>query len=703
MHGTRLLASFLTLATLAALAAALSARYQTHILLDALPHTKIEKIPEVVSQLAAYPRWVYSSRLHDLAKAKGPDAHSRLGYQLALLPEDPAQLDDLYDRLLAADPTELPVLCDALKAHGPALAPRLRAVLETAQPGDPKVLTSAGALAYFRPNNPAWTASAAKVASALLGVNDLFLGAWVRDLRPVHDQLKAPLAAIFTDDRRPDGERSVATVILADFASDDAPTLANLVTEADPKNFAILLPKALAYSSLVVPLWSSELEKALKHAGPAGQSERDKDREAARGARAAIALLRSGEAESVWPHLRHGVDSRLRSFIVSWLRPYGADPNVVLGELLRLSAKSQPAPAPGLDSPDAILFNPEISTRRALILALGTYDPESIAAGERETLILRLLDLFAADPDPGIHGAADWTLRRWGQDQPLSEKDRALRGVNRGEKGWFVNPEGQTFVVVGNYLNFPMGSPPSEPGRRPQELLHTQLIHRSFAVATKEVTVQQYQRFLDDRRKKREIDPNSPDPNGPINSITWYEAAEYCNWLGRQEGLHEVYEPNDSGEFAEGMKIKPESLERPGYRLPTEPEWEYMCRAGALTSRYYGNSPKILSSYAWFVANSADRSWPCGSLFPNDFGMFDMLGNVYEWCQGRALDYKPDKSGTLVDDFHQSEIILNSNSRLIRGGSFIDRPEDSRSAQRDRESPENRYMTYGFRLARTIP
>jgi len=82
--------------------------------------------------------------------------------------------------------------------------------------------------------------------------------------------------------------------------------------------------------------------------------------------------------------------------------------------------------------------------------------------------------------------------------------------------------------------------------------------------------------------------------------------------------------------------------------------------------------------------------------------MFDMLGNVYEWCQVRALDYKPDRSGTLVDELHETEVVLDSNSRLIRGGSFTDRPEDSRSAQRDRESPANRYMSYGFRPARTI-
>ena len=136
--------------------------------------------------------------------------------------------------------------------------------------------------------------------------------------------------------------------------------------------------------------------------------------------------------------------------------------------------------------------------------------------------------------------------------------------------------------------------------------------------------MEQFQCFMNDRKK------NGLNPHVPQKRVTWYQAAAYCNWLSKQEGLAACYEANPKGKYAQGMKIVPNVL---GYRLPTEAEWEYACRAGAGTSRYYGGSEELLGRYAWYSQNSRNRIWPCGRLKPNDFGLFDMLGNVYEWCQ----------------------------------------------------------------------
>src|SRR5262249_51958286 len=145
----------------------------------------------------------------------------------------------------------------------------------------------------------------------------------------------------------------------------------------------------------------------------------------------------------------------------------------------------------------------------------------------------------------------------------------------------------------------------------------------------------------------------SPEPTCPILGVTWYEAAAYCNWLSRAEGLPEkewCYEPNPRDRFEGGMKLAPDYLKRNGYRLPTEAEFEYACRAGASTRRYYGSADDLLGKYAWYSGNAGERTRPVRSLKPNDFGLFDMHGSLFGWCQERTLSYAGSRSGKAMED-----------------------------------------------------
>jgi serine/threonine protein kinase/formylglycine-generating enzyme required for sulfatase activity/tetratricopeptide (TPR) repeat protein len=441
-----------------------------------------------------------------------------------------------------------------------------------------------------------------------------------------------------------------------------------------------------------------------------------KDWLAQRQARAAIALARMGKAEEIWPLLRHSADPRLRSFILNLLSPMAADPRLIAAELRGIDANAKPAPAPGQQKMDAILFHPETSMRRAMILALGTYGMEGMFSGEREPLAGMLLDLYRDDPDAGIHGAAEWTLRRWSQQDKLSELDVQLLGrKDWGHRRWFVNSQGQTFAVIEGPVEFHMGSPVTDPERigTNEPIMHVE-INRRFAVATKEVTVEQFQRFLklasiniDRYRVSSEVlNKYSPDLRGPWVTPDWYMAAHYCNWLSAQEGLSKdqwCYLPNESGAYAEGMSIPADVFVRRGYRLPTEVEWEFACRSGAVTSRYYGNSIELLDAYARYQANSEDHAWACGSLLPNDLGLFDMLGNEHEWVQDRENRAMPRKRRIFSDDMNTVQYIKDKHRRLLRGGTFDDQPAVVRSAARDSFAPSDRYTSFGFRTARTYP
>ena len=355
---------------------------------------------------------------------------------------------------------------------------------------------------------------------------------------------------------------------------------------------------------------------------------------------------------------------------------------------------------------DAVLFDPEISTRRALILALGTYGTEGLSAIERKPLIGTLLELYRNDADAGIHGAVEWTLHQWNQRKRLEERDAELMSLkDRGDRRWFVNGQGQTFAVIEGPVELRMGSPSSEPERQTNEILHRSLIPYRFALAVKEVTVEQYFRFEKETPWDNHAvhDRYCPDPKGPMNLVCWYHAAAYCNWLGRKEGLPECYEPNSQGKYASGMTIKANALRSGGYRLPTEMEWEYACRAGAETSRPYGASPDLLGRYAWYITTSQDRAWLCGSLQPNDLGLFDMLGNVFEWCQDPYLPYNIRDSFLIASHTSARERVDQKPARVLRGGSFPDRPQYLRSAARLDKQPSDEVTNAGFRPSRSCP
>ena len=177
-------------------------------------------------------------------------------------------------------------------------------------------------------------------------INSIYLGPWLEALRPVRDKLTAPVVSIFRDER-PEGEHTQAGNILTDYASDDPTLVANLLMDADPKAYLALFPIAERQATKTMPLFQAELQEQAHAAVSETDSEQIKDRLAERQARAAVALVRMGKADEVWHLLRHSADPRVRSFIINWLSPLGADHRNLVVELDRIDPNVKPRPPRG--------------------------------------------------------------------------------------------------------------------------------------------------------------------------------------------------------------------------------------------------------------------------------------------------------------------------------------------------------------------
>ena len=279
-------------------------------------------------------------------------------------------------------------------------------------------------------------------------------------------------------------------------------------------------------------------------------SEDSKEKLAKRQANAGAALLRLREAGRAWPLLRHQPDPRARSYLFARLGSREVDPRLLVRQ---------------------VDMERDASIQRALLLGLGEFSEAQLPPAERDALMPRLIALYRDAPDKGVHGAAEWLLRHWQQNAKLLEIDQSMKtGKVQGQRQWYVNKQGQTLVLIPEAAEpFLMGSPRSEEGRaagpgNPTERQHRRHIGRTFALGAKEVTVAEFQRFVQDRGRPFTYDQvRSKTDAYPINSVSWYLAAEYCNWLSEQEGLPPqewCYEPNAQKQFAEGMKLKADYL-----------------------------------------------------------------------------------------------------------------------------------------------
>jgi len=653
---------------------------QTESLVQRLLVADTLKVPEIIREIGE-DRHTIDPLLRKAVEAPGSPPTQRLHARLALLAVDPHQIDPLCEQLLECDPETFHVIRDALHPAKTALIPRLWNLSRDANQVPQRQFQAATALASYDPDNALWNEQAKITAEQLTTQPSLLVQVWVDALRPIKKRLLPPLADLFRDrSSSRDAYRSMIAEIVADYAGDRPGFLSDLIQDAGPAEFPIFFTKLGTQRTRSL----RALEPRLAHLTEPGRAD-SSSTDAKRAANLAITLLRLGRAEHVWPLLKDSPRPEVRSYLIDRISQFGVDAKL-LAERLKVEK--------------------DHSIRAALILSLGNYHKLKLPLELQAELTSILLGLYENDPTPTIHGASKWLLQKWDLQKPREEIDgRFATGRIEGERQWYINHHGQTMIVIPGPVEFKIGSPPSEQWHHPLELQHRIRISHSYDIADTEVTVRDFRLFLDENLDLRDEfqRPLESEPNTPITSMYWYEAARYCNWLNQKEGIPPdewCYLPNDEGKYEPGMKLAPGYFRKTGYRLPSTAEWEFACRANTTTSHYYGDTYELLSRHANFFMGPEERPIAVGSLLPNSFGLFDLHGNVLEWCQEQLQD-ELDKIAAQNEDLEDTEPVIHSLKRVLRGGAWHNHPRQVRSASRFADFPNTRVPSSGFRLVRT--
>ncbi|MFE4383692.1 SUMF1/EgtB/PvdO family nonheme iron enzyme [Streptomyces cyaneofuscatus] len=648
-----------------------------------------DELTEVIARLAGH-RSVVEERIGGLLRGEtslrpGSDVPLSEGevfrLRLFLATEDAEQADWIVRNLHHAGPAELGVARDMLglsAVEGPAA--HLWSVLGGGDPasGPDGRLRAAVVLGGAEAADPRMARAAASVTAELLAQDQMQLPAWLEALGAGAQSLVRPLAAIAVDDGVRETLRETAVSLLHRVAGAHGDLLAEIAAAGPEHAYSEVVRWLVDADDPAVRADAEALLRTVLATTPApGLDEAQRVLLGRKRAAAGSTLLRFSTSDGIMEQLVTGPDPEFATQFAHQTRRRDV-PGPLLAGLL--------AEAP--DSP----------ARYHLLMALGGYAPDAFAdpavAGRLRGDVLRL---HAHDPDPGVHSATLWLDRRWSGWLGVRGAAQEAGYDPSGRRGWFGGtPHGTrlTFSVFrpGNLLS---GSPESERERSAYESPQRPTrIERSFALCVAQVTQAEFEAFMEDtgRVGLPNITEWSDKPVEPVVAPTWYEAADFCEWLTSKVSGHD----RTSGY---GADLDDHPVLGPGwsgFRLPTEAEWEFACRAGTVTAYSFGSDRNLLDEYGWSADNSGLKTHEAGLLRPNPAGLFDIHGQCWEWCS----DWY---------DLYGAEPVVNpegpdhGDRRVLRGGCWNLGARYARSACRNAHIPSNRNYYITFRLALTVP
>jgi serine/threonine protein kinase len=613
-------------------------------LVHSLTNAPMATVPTIIRQLDDH-QFEAHGTLKAIIESQPHGSPDGARAALALLRTDASLAKNLNARLLVCDVGEHAAIVGYLRLYQPAAAiaeaRRLWSVLDDKSADSARRLRAACVLAAFDSEGAQWAGHGSNVAADLIqaGGQGAEVAEWARLLANVGKYLEPPLLRIMADRSSPSPSLS-ASWALAELIADRPSTLSALVLEADKRQIRPLAAKLTDDRATI-----AVLEKALQPLPKVGEAPLSRDEYAKRQAyvrrraNAVAALARLGRGQAAWGDLVLADDPDMRGYLIERLAAAGVPPCVLLDELENL-----PAPL-----------------KQTLIVALGEYSERDFGPCSREDVCLRLINTYKLDPGAGVHAAVAWLLRRWGKDREVDLINESLRSFEHDPHvDWCHNSEGHSLTIVRGPTSFPLFTSTDFTNPIAAKIIEPVTIPYTFGIATCEVSIEQFKRFVVARRVSTErldrflqgrrfLDQAGTDDRRPIERVSFYASAHYCLWLSELEGIppdQRCYEPLDGSPLGP-VRATRNYLQKSGYRVPTYEEWMYGLMAQGGRRRHIGPPDDTMDLFEWLAENSAGQSRPVGTKRPNDRGLHDMLGNLSEWCSPRA-PWGPEKQPLII-------------------------------------------------------
>lgn len=597
---------------------------------------EFDYLPELVNRLEQYSgRWESTVS----AEIQSPEAsrENLLRGRMALARRDESSAESLFPSLLELDADGQGIVVDELRPYRESAITYLQSRVREDDLSDLELIRAGAALAAYSPNHEIWTDLGPGIVHRLVNLNPLAASEWIASLLPAGEHLIIPAVEIVATSSKDPPEILFAAGIATKFC------------DRNPDVLPIeLLIKALvdgeinatrALEPVVRSRWD-ELEKSIRLIYDS-EVPRDyspaSEKLLAQQVRVIGLYLQSGDSEVLLNTLRNSrEDPRLRGLLIEKFPEICPD----VEELISLVNES---------SESEILY--------PLLLALTSYP--------RHTLPVTALKSALEKKEENHRDAAVRLTSRW-----------ALKHLGLAED--IEVASGLTMIPIEAPGKFVTGSPENEPGRDGGEAMKNRTISYAFEVGATEVTVEEFLAFDPNFGYAAEV---TPGRDCPINRTSMLEAMRFCRWLNEKQPDFDAdrtcYPPID--QIQPGMTLPPDFYRRPGYRLPTKMEWEYVCRAGSRTARFSGDSGTYLENYSNGAHNSAGQLSPVARFRPNPFGLFDVFGNVGEWS------HSPDKP---------------TEYTIPHGGDYRTIPKYFRSSFAGPTQINLKLSTAGFRLVR---